>query len=191
MQGDSQETSDAQLVELTLQSQDFFAYIIDRYENKLSRYINKIAHLSHEDSQDLLQDIFTKVYINLNAYDSNLSFNSWIYRIAHNTTVSHWRKMKVRPEGNLINIEDDDLYRIASDITSDKSIIQKEQKRQISHALGNIDEKYRSILILFYLEEKDYNEISDILKIPPGTVATRLSRGKKAIKKSLESIGYE
>src|SRR3989338_9101483 len=156
------EKTDEELVALSLQNRDFFAYIVDRYEEKMFRYVRRITNLREEDLSDILQDIFIKVYQNLNDYDRNLSFSSWIYRIAHNQVVDTYRKNKSRPQGNYIDVDDSVIENFANDFDFVKAIDNK------------------------YFEEKDYKEISDILKKPMGTVATLINRAKKQFKEELE-----
>jgi len=86
---------DSELVELSLKKQDYFYCLILRYQEKLLRYIRRISASSKEDAEDILQEVFMSVYKNLNDFDNSLKFSSWIYRIAHNKTVSHWRKQKL------------------------------------------------------------------------------------------------
>ena len=175
--------SDVEMVRMALREQAFFAYIINRYETKLDRYIRRLGVHDTEDRVDVLQEIFIKVYRNLNGFDQSLSFSSWIYRIAHNEAISWYRKRNVRPEGHLVLDSEDVLSFVSgreesSEVTYDKSI----NAEQLSQAMEKIDEKYRSVITLRYFEHKDYNEISDILQIPIGSVGTLLHRGKQALR---------
>lgn len=174
-----QEKTDKELVALSLQNRDFFAYIVDRYEKKLLRYIRRITDLREDDLNDILQDIFIKVYQNLNDYDLTLSFSSWIYRIAHNQVIDTHRKNKIRPHGNYIDVDDSVLENIVNDFDFTKEIDAKILKKSIKEVISNLDNKHREILILKFFEQKDYKEISDILKKPTGTVATLINRAKK------------
>jgi RNA polymerase sigma-70 factor (ECF subfamily) len=136
----------------------------------------------HDDQLDVLQEIFIKAYRNLNGFDTSLSFSSWIYRIAHNEAISFYRKKNVRPEGHLVGDGDEVLSFISSsmegsDVTFDKTI----NAKQVEEALLTLDEKYREPIILRFFEHKEYDEISDILQIPIGSVGTLLHRGKKQL----------
>ena len=94
--------TDTEIVQLSLNNKDFFAILIERYESPLSRYVRRLGVGDNEDVQDLLQNVFIKTYQNLNDFDQDLSFSSWIYRITHNETISFFRKKNVRPEGNAV-----------------------------------------------------------------------------------------
>lgn len=179
--------TDEELVALSLDNQNFFAYLINRYQKKLARYIQRISGLSVDDVDDVLQDVFIKTYKNLNDFDSRLKFSSWIYRIAHNQVISNFRKINSRPQ--LLVLEDDEgfLENIASEFDLEEAIDMKSNKKMILDVIASLDYRYKEVLELRFLEEKDYNEISDILKKPKGTIATLLNRAKKQVKTELEN----
>ncbi|HAT03192.1 MAG TPA: hypothetical protein DCS29_00230 [Candidatus Magasanikbacteria bacterium] len=174
------EKTDNELVELTLQNQEYFAYIIERYKGKLLSYIKRISGLDYEDAEDVLQEVLVKVYYNLNGFDLKLKFSSWIYRVAHNEAISELRKRNVRP---LYYVQDEDLARIADGLDMSHEVDMHVLQDDINVTLSKMDKKYREALVLKFLEEKDYNEISDILKKPIGTVGTLINRAKKQFKK--------
>lgn len=182
---DTQHHSDAELVELTFTSQRYFGVLMERYSAKLLRYIRRLSQVSEQEAEDILQEVFINVYQNLRSYDVDLAFSSWIYRITRNEVISQFRKRKARPHGNSIDIEDEILHNIASDADVAGSVAAQLQGSVIRSAIDSLDIKYRDVLILRYIEDRSYDDIADILKKPPGTVATLLSRAKKQLKKRL------
>lgn len=177
--------SDEELVFLVLQEPERYAVLIERYEKKLLRYIRRLAFLPEEDARDILQNVFIKTYQNLNGFNTALKFSSWIYRITHNETISHLRKARARPQ--ITELEDKTLLeKIASEENLEKDFVKKENAQQLKKALEKIDKKYREILVLRFMEEKDYQEISDILEKPLGTVSVTLKRAKEQLRKILE-----
>ncbi|MCF7860560.1 sigma-70 family RNA polymerase sigma factor [Patescibacteria group bacterium] len=179
------ELEDMELVRLSLADPDKFSYIIQRYQEKLGRYLRRLGANNEEDIQDLLQDIFLKVYLNLNDFDQNLKFSSWIYRIAHNQVISSFRKKQVRPEAHAFPIDNIGFDILADDISLDKLSDIHLSQAIIKTALEKVSVKHREILILKFFEDKSYEEISDILKKPQGTVASLLNRAKKSLKNAL------
>ena len=179
-------TSDEELVKLTLENKDNFLYLVDRYKGRLTSYIRRLTSISSEDAEDTLQEIFIKVYLNLNDFNSDLKFSSWIYRIAHNQVISNHRKLKARPEGYKVNIDDAVARSLAAsvDIIADADL--EILKSNIFKILNKLEEKYREVLVLKFLEEKNYQEISDIIKKPPGTVASTINKAKREFKKELD-----
>lgn len=181
--------SDEELVDLSLKASSNFGYLVKRYETKLIRYIRRLCNCSEEDIEDLLQEIFIKVYRNLNDFDQGLKFSSWLYRIAHNETINHFWKTKARPK----NVE----------LVPEMPLVDSKADNFVNHTNNHLDNlkiqevlaslplKYREVLVLRYFEEKEYEEISDILKKPSGTVATLLNRAKKQFKNESEKRNIE
>jgi RNA polymerase sigma-70 factor, ECF subfamily len=180
--------SDEQLVQISLESHLAFSILVDRYKDKILNFIRRISGLSQEDAQDVLQDIFLKLYLNLNSFDHNLKFSSWLYSIARNQIINNYRKMKVRPEGNFIQIDENLLERLVFDFNIEKEFDIKILNQQIFLVLSKLKSKWKEILVLKFFEEKDYNEISDIIKKPAGTVASMLNKAKKEFKEKYQEI---
>jgi len=179
-QEECEKKEDGELVKLSLKNQEYFYCLILRYEKKLFNYIRRISSSSKEDTEDILQEVFISVYKNLNDFDNNLKFSSWIYRIAHNKTISQWRKNISRPKTVSGDDEENNLFAfISSDEDIAKNFEKKCSAREIRNIIFKLDENYKAVLVLRFLEDKDYREISDILKKPMGTVATLINRAKK------------
>jgi RNA polymerase sigma-70 factor (ECF subfamily) len=177
--------TDEQIVVLTLKNQDYYLCLMKRYEAKLLNYILKISNISREDGEDILQEVFVKAYQNLNDFDLNFKFSNWIYSIAHNATISAFRKKKVRPQ--TVSWEDEDLNNILESTLDIKDTsLQKLSYKHILKIINQLPLKYKDVLILKFVEGKDYREISDILHKPMGTIATLINRAKKSLKQELK-----
>jgi RNA polymerase sigma-70 factor (ECF subfamily) len=185
MPGSFNHLSDEDLVIECKKDQQHFAVLVERYVPKLTRYIRRRSMATSDDIDDLLQNIFIKIYRNINEYDTSLLFSSWIYRITHNEMIDWYRREKRRVTLSL----DDEARDIVSKLFSDEDAIvrfaHQEQKEYIIASLNKLDEKYKDILLLRFFEEKSYEEIADILKIPAGTVAVRINRAKKQLQKTI------
>ena len=177
--------TDEQIVVLTLKNQDYYLCLMKRYEIKLLNYILKISNISREDAEDILQEVFVKAYQNLNDFDLNFKFSNWIYSIAHNTTISVFRKKNVRPQ--TVSWEDKDLDNILkSTLDVEDASLQKQTYKHILKIINQLPLKFKDVLILKFREGKDYREISDILHKPMGTIATLINRAKKFLKQELK-----
>jgi RNA polymerase sigma-70 factor (ECF subfamily) len=160
-----------------------FGILVDRYQAKLLRYGRKFLSSSH-DIEDLVQDIFIKAYKNIRSFNIKMRFSPWIYRIAHNEFINTIQKIKRMP---LLTFDFDQfLPYLFSKETADREVNEKDTKAMLNNGLAKIDRKYREPLILYYLEEMNYREISEILRIPVSTVGIRLKRGRASLKKVLE-----
>lgn len=163
-------------------SEDAFYILMQRYEMKLLRYIKRKSGGQEQNAEDILQETFIKAYRNINNFDAGLKFSSWIYRITHNETISYWRK---HGKNTSISIDNDDnglLNILSGSEYSDDEVIINETRLKIEEALQELPENYREILELRFLEEKSYEEISDILQKPVGTVSAMINRAKQKFK---------
>ncbi len=160
-----------------------FGALIGRYEEKIARYARKFLS-DYEERKDIVQEIFVKVYINIQSFNPTQRFSPWIYRIAHNEFVNVLKK-KSRISFISFDAFDSDIllpYPIAKEKTDDRANT-AEIRQLLDAELQKIDAKYREVLVLYYFEDMDYAEIADILQIPIATVGVRLSRGKALLKK--------
>jgi len=181
-----QNKTDEKLVVLSLQYQRFFLCIMKRYEAKLLRYIKRITNVRNEEAEDILQEVFIKVYTNLNSFDTNLKFSSWIYRITRNYVISYYRSKKNKKEDLVWQYDTEIFDNIASDLNFIQEIDLELLRKSLQSVINKLDIKYKEVIILNYFEEKTYKEISDIIKKPEGTVATLLNRAKTKLKKIIE-----
>jgi RNA polymerase sigma-70 factor (ECF subfamily) len=172
---DDKELTDEGIIEkVRTSNQDLYSVIIDRYQKKLVRYVSNL--IKNEDKAiDVVQESFIKAYVNLNNFNTDKKFSSWIYRIAHNQAINLAKKYQ--KETPLL--EDWDFK---SDDDIEKDFEEKEIIEKVEKCLKNIPLLYSEPLSLYYIDEKSYEEISDILRIPMGTVATRINRAKKIMK---------
>jgi RNA polymerase sigma-70 factor, ECF subfamily len=153
---------------------NLFAVIIERYQKKLLHYANSLIK-DEDKAVDIVQTSFIKAFVNLNSFNVENKFSSWIYRIVHNEALNLLKKYP----GETPLLDDVDFK---SDEDIEENLIKTETKSEVTRCLKELPIIYSEPLVLYYLEDKSYEEISDILRIPMGTVAVRISRGKKLMK---------
>jgi RNA polymerase sigma-70 factor (ECF subfamily) len=178
----SQKTDETLVKEIREGQVDLYAEIIKRYKVPLLSYIKRFSFNS-DDSEDILQEVYLKVYRNLYGFDIEKKFSSWIYRIAHNETINYLKKNNNKIKLSLEEINEDIFDK---KINLENEIDQKFLAKEMSHYLKLLKDKYREILILFYFEEKSYEEIAEILHIPKNTVGTYIFRAKQNLIKELK-----
>jgi len=184
------EKTDEQLVVLSLKNQEYYWCLMTRYEDKLLHYILKISNFGREDAEDILQEVFIKVYENLNDFDTSWKFSNWIYRITHNITISAYRKKKVNPQ--LVSWDYEGLNNLIESTSNiEKDAFQNLSYEKILEIINRLPLKYKEVLILKFMENKDYQEISDILYKPMGTIATLIRRAKKVLQQELTKEGIK
>jgi RNA polymerase sigma-70 factor (ECF subfamily) len=171
--------------ELILRSQkevEYFACIYNRYEARLIMYIRRLGALSREEAEDVLQDAFIKVWKSLGLYDTKMEFSNWLFRILHNQAISYLRKRNTNSR-NYEKEYDETKYADIADDNQESMQHFLAIESDIYPILDRMILKHKEVLVLKFLENMSYEEISDILKIPEGTVATRINRAKKEFRK--------
>ena len=177
---DLHKLTDEQIVELVrTEDKEIFREIVERYQNKLFRYARYLVQDEHK-AKDIVQESLIKAYVNLYGFDVNKKFSSWMYRIVHNEAVDEIRKSSK----TVLGLPLEALASLTDVDHNPSENFEKEEARgMVKRCLAKLPVKYREVLALFYLEEKSYNEISDILRTPMGTVGTRIHRGEKMLRK--------
>lgn len=167
---------------------DKFGILMERYQAKLFRYGKKFL-VDSDNIEDVVQDVFIKAYKNIKSFDTTQRFSPWIYRIAHNTYINAIKKSSLNP---LYLFDFDTLlsYTVVEDPVI-KEREQKEIKEFIDKGLDSIEDKYREILVLYYIEEFSYKEIADILQVPVSTAGVRIMRAKKVLKEKYKELKIE
>jgi len=174
-----QEFSDEKLVSyVRSKNQEAYAEVMLRYQEKLMRYARSIVN-DEQTATDVVQNAFIKAFKNLQGFDTKRKFSSWIYRIAHNEAMNEIKKSR-----RLISLEKNAWLttKMQSEEDIEEDYTKKELKIMMKKAIEKVDIKYREPLVLYYIDEKSYEEIGEILRIPMGTVGTRIGRGKKKLK---------
>ncbi len=175
------ELSDEEIVDkVRTTDSKLYAVIIERYQKKLLRYANSLIK-DQDNAVDVVQSSFIKAFVNLNSFNTKHKFGSWIYRIVHNEALNLIKKYP----GETPLLDDVDFR---SDEDIEENFIRGETKSYVESCLKEIPLLYSEPLSLYYLDNKSYEEISDILRIPMGTVAIRISRAKKIMKKKCQRI---
>jgi RNA polymerase sigma-70 factor (ECF subfamily) len=185
---------DALLVERLRQGED------QAYEELLRTYEDPVYNLVYRllnqpvDAPDVVQEIFVKVYRNLNHFQGKSSLKTWIYRIAVNEAYNHrrWFSRHKKQEVGLNGSDESsvgladvlpDRCRSPFDLTSDH-----ETRALIEEALLKINPVFRSAVVLRDLEDLSYEEIAEVLQISLGTVKSRILRGRESLRVELESL---
>lgn len=156
-----------------------FGELVKRYEAKMMRYARKFLSIS-EDIEDVVQEVFIKAYVNIKSFDSKKKFSSWFYRIAHNEFVNALKKHKRKRVFSFFELDILLPYSFVEDV---KDADRQETQKMVDKCLDKLEPKYREPIILYYLEDLNYREIADILRIPISTVGIRLKRARQKLKK--------
>ncbi len=161
-------------------NRSLFGVLIRRYQNRLYNYLYRFAH-NREGSEDLVSETFVRAYFQLDKCRDPYKFSPWLFAIAHNLGINHWKKMS-RERERVISLENI-KYEIADmgSLDAETAAANKEEHERVEKALSQLEEKYRFPLFLFYYEDFSYEEISEVLGIQLNTVKTHIFRAKKQL----------
>ncbi|MBK6910612.1 MAG: sigma-70 family RNA polymerase sigma factor [bacterium] len=164
--------------------QQAFAELIDQYKGMV---LNLVARMSGkvENPEDLAQEVFIRVWKGLGNFRGDCKLSTWIYRIALNLAIAEGKTARSRSQ--FLDI-DDPLVERGPQFVEDHDNPYADEvrlKEQMLRLLPGMPEKHRTAVVLFYLREFSYNEISEIMDVPVGTVKSYLFRGKAWLREQL------
>lgn len=167
----------------------------DAFENIVIMYEKKVYNIAYNmfgnehDAYDSTQEVFIKLYKNIHSFKFDSSFSTWLHRIAMNTCIDEYRKKKRQNKqayslDEPIETESNNIDRQLKDpsLTPEQQIIQLEEVTQVREAISALKEDHKVIIILRDIRSHSYDEISEILNCSVGTVKSRLSRARIALK---------
>jgi RNA polymerase sigma-70 factor (ECF subfamily) len=163
-----------------------FKELVNLYKDKLHRLAYRMLH-DRYDSEDVVQETFMRVYMNLNHYDEKQKFSTWIYRIGKNLCIDLLRKKKA--DHSLDAGLSDDLEKPfyeklpSADASPENRLILSELQEQMRKVIDKLSDKYKQVVTLYYLQELSLQEISELLGMPVSTVKSRLHRGREQLRK--------
>jgi RNA polymerase sigma-70 factor (ECF subfamily) len=158
-----------------------FEKIVDRYEKTIYNVAYRMVR-DEGDAADIAQTVFIKVHRNLDRYDPDRKFFSWLYRIAVNECLNHIKKRRHE-------VVADRDYAVARQSPWD-DVARGERSELLEAALTELKPEYRVVVILKYFLEFSYREISEIADIPEKTVKSRLYSARQQMRDSLMGLGY-
>ena len=157
---------------------DVFNELITRYQKQIYSLAYRLTN-DVDDAQDLAQEAFTKIYLVLGTYNDSRPFFPWMYKIATNVIYGKLRSRKFRPqEVSLHDMIDFLPCKTSAETHPEEFAISKENQFMVQQAISELDDKYRVPIVMKYLEDLSYKDISSLLDLPIKTVETRLYRAK-------------
>jgi RNA polymerase sigma-70 factor (ECF subfamily) len=163
--------------------------IYNKNYKSVYNYVLNRVNLKHEVCEEIVADVFIKANNHLPFYDGSIAkINTWLYNIAKNSVIDYYRKNAKNP---LINVGDwqdsegNEYFQFVGDNDSSKLVENNELKTQINKAFSNLKPKYKEIAEMYFIEQMKYEEISESLNVPMGTVKGMLNRVKEMLKNEL------
>lgn len=172
-----------------------FRELIRRYERPVFSVIYRMIR-DRELAEDLAQETFIKVLNALDKYKPEYKFSSWIFKIAHNTTVDHLRKKELdtlsldgSPHARTQEqAEATSFTAVAAGENPEEYTSSKQLGAEIEEAIALLRPEYREAIVLWHIEGHPYEEIAEIMDLPLGTVKTYIHRGRNELRKLLQHL---
>jgi len=165
--------------------QEAFSKLLDKYKGAIYSVIYKMVR-NKQDAEDLVQETFIKAFASLSTFNEEYAFSTWLFKIATNNCIDYLRKKKLKTLSidKPLESKNGELFIELSDEkeTPEKEIINKEKQNIINIAIDSLPSIYRNAIILRHKKDKSYEEISNILNIPIGTVKARIFRAREILK---------
>lgn len=173
--------TDQEIIQRCLQGEmESFNELVVRYKKLIFSVVYKYLK-DWEETNDVSQEVFIRIYRSLGTYDPQFKFSSWAARIAVNLCLDILRKKKI----NSVPMEDIEKVSREND-TPETRYINRERSRAIRKAVAELPEKYRTPILLYHQKGLSYKEIADVLKKPISIVKNRLYRARLILRESIE-----
>jgi len=173
------------------QNGDAYAFdqIVHRYKDQLINFVYNFLG-DRIDSEDVVQETFLRVYKNKHLYRNIAKFSTWIYTIAGNLAKTELRRRKRRRLLSIsqMGFNDKDYDIPDSAITPDREVEGGMKEDVIRAEIDKLPVRFREVVVLRDIQEFSYEEISEMLKIPIGTVKSRVNRGRLRLQKKLKDL---
>jgi RNA polymerase sigma-70 factor (ECF subfamily) len=187
--------SDRQLIAAAKSgSQDAYRDLVERYQRPVFALVVRIVR-DRALAEDVAQEAFIKAFQALGTFEIQRKFSSWLFKIAHNSAIDALRRKRVATVPlESPHEEGPDLLDSLPGPESDSPeavLAGRDVARALSQALGELRPDYRSAVELRFIQGLTYEEISEIMQIPLGTVKTHLHRARKALAAALRARGFE
>lgn len=163
-----------------------FDELIGRYQDRVYNLAYRLTS-SHDDASDMAQEAFLRVYVSLSGFRGRSAFSTWLYRVVSNVCLDELRRRGRRPllvVDRAVDTGEGELVREVVDPSPgpDEHVERRELGREIQKALAGLGDQQRLMVILRDIDELSYQEIAEILSLPLGTVKSRLSRARQALR---------
>lgn len=183
--------TDGEVVQAVLDGdREAFAFLVERYQKGLVTYIYHMVH-HYDESLELCQEVFVKVYESLRRYDRQYKFSTWLYKIASNHTIDHIRRQHMTTVSIQERQEDPDMPELpleSATLNPHDAYRNKVLLDQVRKALEELPPSYRELILLRHFNFRLYEEMAKITGLPIGTVKNRIFRARQMLMERLKEF---
>ena len=167
------------------QTNTAFRMLMSKYQERLYWHIRRLV-VSHEDTDDVLQNTFMKVYKNIPSFKSESKLYTWMYRIATNESMTHLKKNRRNSKQEGLESQEDFLNKLESDVGFNGDVITK----NLLAAIAILPEKQRLVFQLKYFDELTYKDISEIVGTSEGGLKASYYHASQKIREQLKKVEF-
>jgi len=142
----------------------------------------------HDEAEDLTQDIFLKIFKSLNTFDRRANFQTWLISVSRNLCIDHYRSVRKERETIDRDVDAGELTPAAPDPSPMAALEQRDRVVLLRQALAALPDTLRTAVLMRDIQELSYQEIADALRLPEGTVKSRINRGRSELARQIKKL---
>jgi RNA polymerase sigma-70 factor (ECF subfamily) len=182
------EDSTETLIQRCLQGdQAAWELIVRQYWRKVFNVAYKFVG-KHDEAEDLAQDIFLKIFKSLDTFDRRANFQTWLISISRNLCIDHYRSVRKERETIDRDVDANDLAPVSREIGPVAALEQRDRVALLRQAMEALPETLRTAVLMRDIQELSYQEIADQLRLPEGTVKSRINRGRTELARQIRKL---
>jgi RNA polymerase sigma-70 factor (ECF subfamily) len=162
--------------------------IVRQYRRKVFNTAYKFVG-RHEQAEDLTQDIFLKIFKSLDTFDSRANFQTWLISVSRNLCIDHYRRVRKERETIDHQVDANELSPLSHEPSPMAGLERRDRVSLLRHAMAKLPETLRTAVLMRDIQEMTYQEIADALRLPEGTVKSRINRGRTELARHVKRLG--
>ena len=167
--------------------QDAWEAIVRLYWRKVFNVAYKFVG-RHDLAEDLTQDVFLKLYKSLDTFDRRANFQTWLISVSRNLCIDHYRSVRKERETISRDVDSSEVNAVSHDVAADTKLEHRDRVVLLRHALDKLPPTLRTAVMLRDIQELTYQEIADQLRLPEGTVKSRINRGRTELARQIQRL---
>jgi RNA polymerase sigma-70 factor (ECF subfamily) len=162
--------------------------IVRQYRRKVFNTAYKFVG-RHEQAEDLTQEIFLKIFKSLDTFDSRANFQTWLISVSRNLCIDHYRRVRKERETIDHQVDANELSPLSHEPSPMAGLERRDRVSLLRHAMAKLPDTLRTAVLMRDIQEMSYQEIADTLRLPEGTVKSRINRGRTELARHVKRLG--
>ncbi len=164
--------------------------IVRQYRRKVFNVAYKFVG-KHDEAEDLTQDVFLKIFKSLDTFDRRANFQTWLISVSRNLCIDHYRSVRKERETIDRDVDAAELSPVSAGQSQVAALEQRDRVELLRQALASLPKTLRTAVLMRDLQELSYHEIAEALRLPEGTVKSRINRGRTELARQIKKLRGE